>query len=137
MSGHWPDVFTAAGAGAAAAAAALWRLGWSPVRWARRLATDGGEDGGGGGLNGDVREIKETLNGVRATTERALDVALDTREDVGRLERKQDATAEMVFRLHEDDPGVTDPDALRDTLDVEGLPDDFKRGGGWEGGGEE
>jgi len=71
--------------------------------------------------------VKETLDDVHTTTERALDVALETRDDVERVEAKVDAVGETVFRLHEDDPQVSDEGALRDTLDVDSLSDDFKR----------
>lgn len=128
MSGHWLwEALAAGGALLAGGAVALWRSGWNPVRWARRRRRPG--------VNGSLDDIKETLVDVRASQERAMDVAEDTREDVRRVERKVDAVGETVFRLHEDDPLVTDADALRSSLDVEDLPDDFLRGGEGEGGG--
>lgn len=116
------EAAAAAGAALAGAGVWLWRNG-SLARWRESLR------GGETGLNGHLDDIEETLDEVRAGQERALDVAVDTQEDVRRVEAKVDAVGETVYRLHEDDPLVTDADALRDVLDVEDLEDDFMRGG--------
>lgn len=117
MSGHGlTEVAAAGGTFVAAGLAWLWRKG-TFKEWRERRSGDKNRNG--------------------KSLERIEDISLDTYKKVSDLENevkdvgdKVDAVGETVFLLHEDDPDVSDVSALRDTLDVDDLPDDFMRGGG-------